>query len=312
MKIVVPGGTGQIGRVLVEALRRRGDEVVVLSRGATRESGVVAWDGRMLGAWASEVDGAHAVINLAGRSVNCRYNKANLTEMLASRIDSTRAVAQAIEAATRPPRVWLQASTATIYAHRFDAPNDEATGIIGGNEPDVPGYWRFSIEIAEAWERELAAANTPRTRKVAMRMGIVMAPDRDGTFGILHRLTRLGLGGPIAGGAQYMSWIHDRDLARAVLWLLDREDVDGAVNLAAPEPLPQREFMRDLRAAAGVPIGLGATRWMIEIAAALQRTDTELLLKSRRVVPARLLDAGFRFDFPAWPAAVRDLVARMG
>jgi uncharacterized protein (TIGR01777 family) len=311
MRIVIPGGAGQIGRVLAEVLRRRGDEVVVLSRGAAREPGVVAWDGRTLGAWASEVDGADAVINLAGRSVNCRYNKANLTEMLASRIDSTRAVAQAIEAAWRPPRVWLQASTATIYAHRFDAPNDEATGIIGGHEPDVPGYWRYSIEIAQAWERELAAADTPHTRKVAMRMGIMMAPDRDGVFGILHRLTRLGLGGPIAGGAQYMSWIHDRDLARAVIWLLDRDDVDGAVNLTAPEPLPQRELMRALRAAAGVPSGLGGTRWMIEIAAALHRTDSELLLKSRRVVPSRLLDAGFRFDFPSWPAAARDLVSRM-
>ena len=295
MKIVVPGGSGQVGRVLVEALRGRGHEVVVLSRGGARGPGVVAWDGRTLGPWADEVDGADAVINLAGRSVNCRYQKWNLTEMLASRIDSTRAVARAVETASRPPRVWLQASTATIYAHRFDAPNDEATGVLGGHEPDAPGYWRFSVEIAQAWERELAAANTPRTRRVAMRMAVVMAPDRDGTFGILHRITRLGLGGPIAGGAQYVSWIHDRDLARAVAWLLDREDVEGPVNLAAPEPLPQRELMRALRAAAGVPVGLPATRWMMEIAAALHRTDTELLLKSRRVVPARLLDRSARF-----------------
>lgn len=311
MKIVIPGGTGEIGRVLVEALRGRGDEVVVLSRGGAREPGTVAWDGRTLGTWVNEIDGADAVINLAGRSVNCRYHKSNLTEMLASRIDSTRAVAQAIETASRPPRVWLQASTATLYAHRFDAPNDEATGIIGGHEPDVPGYWRFSIEIAEAWERELAQANTPGTRRVAMRMAIVMAPDRDGTFGILHRLTRLGLGGAIAGGAQYFSWIHDRDLVRAVTWLLDRDDIEGPVNLSAPEPLPQRAFMRELRAAAGVPIGLGGARWMLEIAAFLHRTDTELLLKSRRVVPARLLDAGFEFEFPTWPAAARDLVARI-
>jgi len=312
MKIVVAGGSGQVGRVLVEAFRGRGDQVVVLSRGGAGEPGTVAWDGRTLGAWAGEVDGADVVVNLAGRSVNCRYHKANLTEMLASRIDSTRAVAQAVETASRPPRVWLQASTATIYAHRFDAPNDEATGIIGGHEPDAPGYWRYSIEIAEAWERELAAASTPGTRRVAMRMAIVMAPQQGGTFAILHRLTRLGLGGAIAGGAQYVSWIHDRDLARAALWLIDRDDVEGAVNLAAPEPLPQRDFMRALRAAAGVPIGLPGARWMLEIAAALHRTDTELLLKSRRVVPARLLDAGFRFDFPSWPAAARDLVARFG
>jgi uncharacterized protein len=312
MKVVVAGGTGQVGRVLVEALRGRGDQVVVLSRGDSRTPGVVTWDGRTLGAWAKEVDGADAVINLAGRSVNCRYHKKNLTEMLASRIDSTRVVAQAIETASRPPRVWLQASTATIYSHRFDAPNDEATGIIGGHEPDAPGYWRYSIEIAQAWERELAAASTPHTRRVAMRMAIVMAPQRGGVFAILHRLTRLGLGGTIAGGAQYVSWIHDHDLARAVAWLLERDDVEGAVNLAAPEPLPQREFMRVLRAAVGVPIGVPATGWMMEIAAAVHRTDTELLLKSRRVVPGRLLDAGFRFDFPSWPAAARDLVARYG
>jgi uncharacterized protein len=310
MKIVIAGGTGQVGRILVQALRARGDAVVVLGRGRAHPPGIVSWDGRTAGAWADEVDGADAVINLAGRSVNCRYDKSNLTEMLASRIDSTRAVAQAIAAAARPPRVWLQASTATIYAHRFDAPNDEATGIIGGHEPDAPGYWRYSIEIAEAWERELAQANTPRTRRVAMRMAIVMAPDPAGTFGILHRLTRFGLGGAIAGGAQYVSWIHDRDLARAVAWLLDRDDIEGPVNLAAPEPLPQREFMRALRAAAGIPVGLGGARWMMEIAAFLHRTDTELLLKSRRVVPARLLDAGFEFEFPSWPPAARDLVAR--
>lgn len=312
MKVVVAGGTGQVGRVLVEALRGRGDQVVVLSRGGARTPGAVAWDGRTLGAWAAEVDGADAVINLAGRSVNCRYHKSNLTEMLASRIDSTRAVARAIETASRPPRVWLQASTATIYSHRFDAPNDEATGIIGGHEPDAPGYWRYSIEIAQAWERELAAANTPHTRRVAMRMAILMAPRPGGVFAILHRLTRLGLGGTIAGGAQYVSWIHDQDLSRAVAWLIDRDDVEGAVNLAAPEPLPQREFMRVLRAAAGVPVGVPATAWMMEIAAAIHRTDTELLLKSRRVVPGRLLDAGFRFEFPSWPAAARDLVARHG
>jgi len=311
MKIVIPGGSGQIGRVLIDFFHARGDQVVVLSRDARPGTGAVAWDGRTLGAWAREVDGADAVINLAGRSVDCRYTKANLTEMLASRIDSTRAVARAIEAAERPPRVWLQASTATIYAHRYDAANDEATGIIGGHEPGVPGYWRYSIEIAEAWEREMAAANTPRTRRVAMRMGIMMAPDPAGVFGILHRLTRLGLGGPIAGGAQYMSWIHELDLARAVAWLIDHEEIDGAVNLAAPEPLPQRELMRALRTAAGIPLGVPGPRWMMEIAAFLHRTDTELLLKSRRVVPTRLLDSGFRFDFPSWPAAARDLVARI-
>lgn len=310
MKVVIPGGTGQVGGVLVRALRERGHDVVVLARGGRSDARVVRWDGRTLGDWASEIDGADAVINLAGRSVNCRYNKTNLTEMLASRIDSTRVVGRAIEVAARPPRVWLQASTATIYSHRFDAANDELTGVLGGEEPNAPGYWRYSIEIAKAWEREQAEARTPRTRRVALRMAIVLSPDRGGTFGILYHLARLGLGGTIAGGAQYVSWIHDRDLVRSVDWLLEHDEVEGPVNLAAPEPLPQREFMRALRAAVGVPFGMPGTSWMFELAAVIHRTDTELLVKSRRVVPTRLLNAGFPFDFPSWPDAARDLVAR--
>ena len=310
MKIVIPGGVGQVGGVLVRALRERGHDVVALTRGAAGGAGVVHWDGRTLGDWAKEIDGADAIINLAGRSVDCRYNKTNLTQMLASRIDSTRVVGQAIEAASRPPRVWLQASTATIYSHRFDAPNDEATGVLGGDEPDAPTYWRYSIEIAKAWEREQAEARTPRTRRVALRMAIVLSPDRGSTFAILHRLTRLGFGGPIAGGAQYMSWLHDRDLIRSVDWLLEHDDFEGPVNLAAPEPLPQREFAHALRVAVKAPIGLPAAAWMIRAAAVVLRTDAELVLKSRRVVPGRLLEAGFEFKFPSWPDAARDLVAR--
>jgi uncharacterized protein (TIGR01777 family) len=315
MKIVLPGGTGQVGRVLTAALRGDGHDVVVLARGGGADRAgarVVPWDGRTLGPWAEEIDGADAVINLAGRSVDCRYHKTNLTEMLVSRIDSTRVVGRAIEAASRPPRVWLQASTATIYAHTFGAANDEATGVLGGEEPGVPSYWRYSIEIAKAWERELDAAATPRTRRVALRMAMLMAPTRGGTFALLRRIARAGLGGAIAGGRQFMSWIHDRDLVRSVAWLLERDDVAGAVNLAAPEPLPHREFMRALRAAVGAPFGLPGARWMLEAATVVHRTDSELILKSRRVVPGRLLAAGFRFEFPTWPEAVRDLAARWG
>src|SRR6266852_6316909 len=171
MRIVMPGGTGHIGRFLGAALTEQGHDVVVVGRSAG-----VRWDGRTLGAWADEVDGCDAVINLAGRSVSCRYTDAHLREMMDSRVDSARVVGQAIARAAKPPRVWLQMSTATIYAHRFDAPNDEATGIIGGDEPDAPGYWKFSIEIAQAWERAQQEANTPRTRKVALRTAMVMRP----------------------------------------------------------------------------------------------------------------------------------------
>lgn len=317
MKIILPGGSGHLGHLLARDLSQHGHQTVVLSRheeghitSGVSHSRVVRWDGRTLRDWAREIDGADAVINLTGRSVNCRYTRAHLKEMMDSRVQSTRVIGQAIAQAARPPRTWLQMSTATIYAHRFDAPNDEATGRIGGAEPDAPRTWRASIEIARSWEAELCAAHTPQTRRVALRSAIVMSPQPGGPFDVLLALTRWGLGGPIAGGRQYVSWIHDRDFVRAVRFLLERDDLQGPINLAAPHPLPQRAFMAALRTAWGIRLGLPATRWMVEVGALVLRTETELVLKSRRVVPAHLLDAGFRFDFPTWPAAANDLVVR--
>ncbi|GAB3747612.1 TIGR01777 family oxidoreductase [Microlunatus parietis] len=268
------------------------------------------WDGQTLGAWVAEVDGADAVINLAGRSVGCRYTEDNLRDMMNSRVDSARVIGQAIAEAERPPAVWLQMSTATIYAHRFDAANDERTGIIGGTEPDVPDYWAFSVDIARTWEAEQEHADTPYTRRVALRTAMVMSPGRGGVYRVLRGLARLGLGGTVAGGRQYVSWIHDQDLIRAVLFLLDHPELSGPVNLAAPNPLPHAEFMRVLRRACGRPFGLPATRWMAELGAFALRADTELLLKSRRVVPTRLLEAGFRFAFPDWAVAAAELESR--
>ena len=310
MRIVLAGGSGQVGTILARHFHARGDDVVVLARTPFKAPWrVVTWDARTAGPWAAEVDGAGVVINLAGRTVNCRYNEKNRREITASRVDSVRALAEAIRGASAPPPVWLQSSTATIYAHRFDAPNDEATGILGGNEPGAPDTWNFSVGVAKAWEAALDEAVTPATRQVAMRSAMIMSPDRGGIFDTLLKLVRRGLGGSAAGGRQFVSWIHDQDFIRGVEWLLARDEA-GAVNLAAPNPLPYREFMRALRAAAGVPVGLPATRWMLEIGALLMRTETELVLKSRRVVPGRLLDQGFRFSFPDWPSAARDLVAR--
>jgi uncharacterized protein len=308
MKVVIPGGTGQVGGIIARALLARGDDVVVLTRSGTSMARTVIWDARTVGPWASELEGADVVLNLAGRSVNCRYTRANLAAMMNSRVESTRALGEAIPQLARPPRLWLQMSTATIYAHRFDAANDESTGIIGGDEAGVPAYWSFSIEIAKAWERAQADTVTPRTRQVALRSAMVLSPDRGGIFDVLLGLTRSGLGGTIGDGRQFMSWIHAADFVRAFDFLVAREELDGAVNLAAPNPLPQREFMAALRAACGTSIGLPATRWMAEIGAFFLRTDTELVFKSRRVVPGRLLDAGFRFEFPAWPEAAMDLV----
>ena len=311
MKIVIPGGTGQVGTVLARAFQKDGHEVVVLSRTKIGIPwNVVEWDGRTLGDWASELDGADVVINLAGRSVNCRYNETNRRQMMDSRLDSTRAVGEAISRATNPPKVWLQASTATIYAHRYDAPNDDVTGIIGGHERDAPDTWNFSIDVATSWERVTNEAQMPNTRKVLMRSAMIMSPDRGGIFDTLLTLVRLDLGGTAADGRQYISWLHDLDFIRSVYWLIEHEELSGPINLAAPNPLPNKEFMQVVRQAWGMPIGLPAAKWMLELGAVLMRSETELILKSRRVVPKRLTDSGFEFTFPTWEAAAADLCRR--
>jgi len=312
MKIVIPGGTGQVGGILRRAYAEQGHDVVVLSRRpVSLEPGVrhVLWDGRTVGDWVGEIDGADVVVNLAGRTVSCRYTDEHLRQMMDSRVESTLAVGRAIEGAPNPPAVWLQASTATIYAHTFGDANDE-TGAIGGSEPDVPAYWAFSVDIAKRWEEAQQQADTPLTRKVALRSAIVMSPDRAGAFDYLLWMARLGLGGAVAGGEQYVSWIHDDDFVRALDFLIDRDDLSGPVNLAAPNPLRQREFMSVVRRAWGRRFGLPSTAWMAEIAAFALRSDTELLLKSRRVVPGRLLAEGFEFSYPQWDQAAADLVAR--
>jgi uncharacterized protein (TIGR01777 family) len=297
MKIVIPGGSGHLGTILKRSFERDGHQVVILSR-------------QVAGGWRfSEIDGADVVINLAGRSVNCRYNDRNRREIMSSRVESTRLVGEAIAAAVRPPRLWLQASTATIYAHRFDAPNDE-NGILGGDEPNAPDTWRFSIEVARSWERTFDQAHTPLTRKVAMRTAIVMSPEAGGAFDTLLNLVRSGLGGRAGDGRQFVSWVHYRDFVSAIGWLIAHENVSGIVNIASPHPLPNAEFMSALRDAWGIGFGLPASRWMLEAGALAMRTETELILKSRRVIPGRLLEAGFNFDYPTWPEAARDLCAR--
>ncbi|WP_329086705.1 TIGR01777 family oxidoreductase [Actinomadura citrea] len=310
MRIVIPGGTGQIGAILNRALTTAGHDVVVLTRRPSHEH-EIPWDGETPGPWTEAIDGSDVVINLAGRSVSCRYTPATLQAMMDSRVRSTKVVGAAIAGAAKPPRVWLQMSTATIYAHRYDAPNDEASGVLGGTEPGVPGYWAYSVKIAKEWERAQQEAETPSTRKVALRAAMVMSPDRGGVFDYLLWLARLGLGGPVAGGAQYVSWIHDQDFVRAVEFLIGQDDLAGPVNLAAPDPVPQRTLMRTLRTACRVPVGLPATKWMAELGALALRSDTELLLKSRRVIPGRLLEADFTFHHPHWQEAAEDLVHRV-
>jgi uncharacterized protein (TIGR01777 family) len=312
MKVVIAGGTGQVGTILARAFHRDGHSVVVLSRKSKPAPWpIVHWDGKTLGPWTEQLEGVDVVINLAGRSVNCRYHEKNRRRITDSRVDSTWIIGQAIAKAAQPPRVWLQASTATIYEHRFDAPNDEFTGILGGSEPNAPDTWRFSIDVAKAWEKAAQdAAPLLHTRLVLMRSAVIMSPDRGGAFDMLLKLVRFGLGGQNGSGRQFVSWIHEADFVRAVYWLITDESLAAAVNLAAPNPLPNAPFMRTLRQAWGsMPIGLPATEWMLEIGAVLLRTETELILKSRRVVPARLHQQGFSFQYPTWPEAARDLCA---
>lgn len=305
-RIVLAGGSGFLGRALAAHFRALGREIVVLTRTPKpRTDGVreVGWDARTLGDWARELDGAAAVINLAGRSINCRYTPENQREILASRVDATRAVGEAIARAAQPPPVWLNASAAAVYKHS-DAPMDES-----GESAATPEIGdAFSIEVVRAWESALEQARTPATRKVAMRITLVFGAD-GGAYPVFRRLARLGLGGRAGSGRQWVSWIHITDFLRAVEWLLERVELSGPVNVTAPNPVTQAELMRLLRQSCGVPLGLPATEWMVRLGARLMGTEPELILKSRRIVPGKLLASGFRFEFPDLRGALEHLAA---
>jgi uncharacterized protein (TIGR01777 family) len=311
MKIAILGGTGQVGTLLARAFHEDGHAVIVFGRSPKSAPWPVArWNPANVDEWANQLDGVEVVINLAGRSVNCRYTPQNRREILDSRVESVSAVGHAISMAKRPPRVWLQASTATIYAHTYGDPNDEVCGVIGGSEPNAPETWRFSIDVATAWERAFDELFTPGTRKVKLRSAMTMSPDSGGIFDTLLALVRRGLGGTSGDGHQYVSWIHEQDFVRAIYFLIERNDIEGAVNLASPNPVTNKEFMAALRRAWGVAIGLPASKWMLEIGALFLRTETELILKSRRVVPGLLLREGFSFKYPDWPGAAHELCER--
>jgi uncharacterized protein (TIGR01777 family) len=311
LRIVIPGGGGQVGNILSRHFHAQGHDVVVLARTVPSAPWrVVHWDGATLGNWTSELENADVLINLAGRSVDCRYTAANRRAIKESRIQTTHLLGQAIGQSVHPPRLWMNASTATIYRHAVDRPMDEQTGEIGGNEPNASARWRFSIDVATNWEKAFFDAPTPNTRKIALRSAVIMSPDRGGVFDTLLRLVRFGLGGTAASGLQFVSWIHDADFLQSIDYLIARDEIDGVVNIASPNPIRNREFMKALRQAWGTSIGLPAASWMLEIGTFFLRTETELVLKSRRVVPRRLIEDGFQFQFPEWVAAAQNLVDR--
>ncbi len=310
MKIVIPGGSGQVGQILARPFHARGHMVTVLSRSPRPAPWrVVSWDGATPGGWISEVEQSDVCINLAGRSVNCRYTPANRSIIYESRIQSTL-LNQVLSSLNRAPRLWVNASTATIYRHTLDRAMNEADGELGGNEPGAPDSWNFSIDVAKGWEEAFFSTPTPLTRKIAMRSALTLSPDRGGVFDVLLGLVRHGLGGRQGTGTQFVSWIHEADFVRAIDLLIAREEFSGVVNLASPNPLPNCDFMRALRDAWSTRFGLPSPEWIIEIGTWLMRTESELVLKSRRVVPGRLLAGGFQFLFPEWPSAARELVSR--
>ena len=309
-RIILAGGSGFLGRALADHFLNGQWDVVILTRSPNKTSSTgrqVAWDACTIGHWQRELEGATAVVNLTGRSVDCRYNARNRKEILDSRVNSTRVLGEAIGRCAQPPQVWLNASTATLYRHTFDRPWDES----GEVEAEEEAKDAFSVDVGRAWERTLEEAQTPRTRKVALRMTMVLGMGKNSVFPVLCRLVRLGLGGQMGNGGQFVSWIHEVDYCRAVEWLINHNDIHGVVNLAAPNPLPNREMMKTLRRICRVPFGLPATNWMIEVGAFLLRTETELIIKSRRVIPRRLLDSGFQVQLPTIREAfenLRDLI----
>lgn len=323
LRIVLPGGSGLIGQLLARRFHEQGHQVTVLTRGPyTAPWQTVHWDGENIGSWTEYLEGTDVCINLAGRSVNCRYTAENRQAIYESRIRSTQLLGRVIAGLNEPPRLWMNASAATIYARALDEngvdlPLEEAAGETDSGESlpkaaQIPVPWAarrgFTRRVVRNWEAAFFAAETPRTRKIALRTSIVLSPTPASAFAVLSNLVRFGLGGKQGNGRQFVSWMHAADYAHAVEFLVAREDLSGPFNLAAPQPLPNRAFMAALREAWDVPNGLPAPRLAIELGSLLMRTESELVLQSCRAVPRRLLDAGFAFDFPDWLSAAKDLV----
>ncbi len=305
--IVIVGANGFLGRYLCRRFALRGMEVVAIGRHREGWSGdgmFLEWDGRSPGPWALALEGAAAVINLAGSTVNCRYDEANRIRILSSRLESTAAIGEAIRRCGVPPRLWLNASTATWYRHAEDRPQDEWTGERGEG---------FSCEVARAWEEAFFSNQAPAaTRKVALRIGMVLANEPGTVFDVLTTLAKRGLGGRMGNGRQRVSWIHMEDFLRALDFIAADPFLEGPVNVTAPVFPTNTEWMAAFRKAWGSPLGLPAPRWILKLGSLALRTETELVLKSRWARPTRLADAGFRWLHPTAAGAVMDLASRPG
>ena len=305
MRIVLAGGSGFLGRVLAERFSEMGMGVTLLGRGTGLPIGFpqvrfVSWDAKSGGAWESELDGAAALINLCGRSVDCRYTDENRRLIINSRVQSTKALGEACAAVANPPKVWLNASTATIYEDRRGdmAPHDEQSDDLGHG---------FSVAVAKSWEKAFFRQDLPGVRRVAMRISIVFG-EGGGAFPVMRRFAKLGLGGSQGSGSQWMSWLHLDDWLGITEWLLNNEQVSGVVNLAAPNPITNAVFMREMRRRFA-PLGLGfsAPSFAVRFGAFFLRTAPELVLKSRKVVSSVLAEDGYGFKYPNIEEALDDL-----
>jgi uncharacterized protein (TIGR01777 family) len=298
-KILITGGTGFLGQYLTKYFTAKGYHIYIISRSQRANQEKVTylqWDGKTQGEWSQYLENAEAVINLAGKSVNCRYTETNKRIILESRINATNAIGTAIQNTKNPPKVWLNGGSATIYRYSEDMEMTETNGELGAG---------FSVDVCKAWEKTFDENLTPHTRKIFMRISIVLGKD-GGVIPVLKRLIRFGLGGTQGHGRQRVSWLHVHDFARIVEWLIANNDFKGTVNCVSPNHVSNAEFMSALRKKYSVPFGLPQPAWMLKIGAALIGTETELILKSRQVVPDRLIQAGFKFDFEDLETALAD------
>jgi len=302
-KIVLAGGNGYLGKVLADYYKDIATEIVILSRHekeADHNLRTVVWDGKTWGKWAAELVNADMLINLCGKNVNCRYTEKNKKEIFASRLLPTELLGKTIQDLVEPPKLWINVTSATIYRHAEDRPQDEQTGEIGEG---------FSVDVCKTWEAAFNKYATPKTRKVALRMGIVLGRS-DSVFPRLLNLVRLGMGGKQGNGKQYVSWVHEHDVARSTEWLLDHPELNGVFNCTAPYPVKNAALMHTIRSVNGSLMGLPAPGWLLKAGAVFIGTETELILKSRWVLPKRLMDSGFKFQFERIPDAVSEILRK--
>ncbi len=308
-KIVIAGGSGFIGMQLA-ARWVKDNQVIILTRNSnhavnnsytkvTLTDGVqmVQWDGKNAGEWAKALEGCDLLLNLAGRTVNCRYNAQNRTEIMNSRVVATHVLGEAIEDLKQPPALWINGASTTIYRHAEDRPQDEFTGEMEND---------FSVQVCKRWEAAFNEIHLPSTRKVILRMAIVLG--QGGVLVPYSWLARLGIGGKHGSGRQMFSWVHIADVARIIEWIVEHKEQTGVFNAAAPGPIQNAEFMRLLRQFYKMPVGIAAPKWLLEIAAFIHRTETELLLKSRWVLPTRLQNEGFNFEYSKMENALSGLL----